>query len=156
MGVLVLAGTVVNLRALSAGALLAGLLLQVGIAAALWHSHLLVLPEPLTGGLIALSVLVFLQGWRATSVLLGTAALFVRELAGPYVGIRLVWAIGCASGARPSGWALGIGAYGLYFLLHIGQVHQAMPPDPTSGTPIHGCSSGACVSCSRPCAQMPG
>ena len=131
LGVLVVIGTGLALRAVSTPAWLAGLLLQIGVVAALWRSDLFVMPEPLTGALIALSVLVFLRGWRDTSVLLGTAALFVRELAAPYVGIRLAWAVWRRDWREAIGWALGLGVYGLYLVWHIGQVHQAMPAHPT-------------------------
>lgn len=113
---------------------MAGLLFQNGVVAALWVGQLQVMPEPLTGGLIALSVLAFLRGWSRTSVLLGTAALFVRELAVPYLGIRLVWALWRREWHEAFGWAVGISAFGLYLLWHIVHVNNAMPPHPTSHT----------------------
>jgi hypothetical protein len=81
--------------------------------------------------LIALSLLVFLRGWIRTSVLLGTAALFVRELAVPYVGIQLVWALWRREWRDAGRWALGIGVYGVYVIWHAWHVYQAMPPHPT-------------------------
>lgn len=131
LGVLVVIDTGLVLRAVSTPAWLAGLLLQIGVVAALWRGDLFVMPEPLTGALVALSVLVFLRGWRETSVLLGMAALFVRELAAPYVGVRLAWAVWRREWREAILWALGLGIYGLYVLWHIGQVHQAMPAQPT-------------------------
>jgi hypothetical protein len=131
VAVLVLTGTALALRTVSTGACVAGLLLQNGVVTALWMGDLLIMPEPLAGGLIALSVLVSLLGWSGTSVLLGTAALFVRELTLPFVGIRLVWALWNREWREAIGWSLGLGAYALYLLWHIGQVHHAMPPHPT-------------------------
>jgi len=131
MSALVLTGTALSLRPISTKAWVAGLLLQNGVVVALWVSPLQVMPEPLAGALIALSVMVVLRGWRGTSVLLGTAALFVRELAVPYVAIRLAWAIWTREWREALGWSVGLGAYGLFLLWHIGQVHQAMPLHPT-------------------------
>jgi hypothetical protein len=128
---LVLAGTAMALRTVSTGACIAGLLLQNGVVTALWLSDLLIMPEPLAGGLIALSVLVSLRGSSAASVLLGSAALFVRELAVPYVAIRLAWAMWNRQWREAIGWSLGLGVYGLFLLWHIGQVHHVMPPHPT-------------------------
>ena len=39
------------------------MLLQNGVVTSLWMGDLLIMPEPLAGGLIALSVLVSLRGW---------------------------------------------------------------------------------------------
>jgi hypothetical protein len=131
VAVLILTGTSLALRTVSTRACVAGLLLQNGVVTALWMSDLLIMPEPLAGGLIALSVLASLREWSRTSVLLGTAALFVRELTVVYAGIRLVWALWNREWRQAIGWSLGLAAYALYLLWHIGQVHQAMPPHPT-------------------------
>jgi hypothetical protein len=131
VSLLVIAGTALALRSVSIVALIAGLTLQSGAVIALWFGQLQVKAEPLTGGLIALSVLVSLRGWRATSVLLGTAAMFVRELAVPYMGVRLGWALWTRDWRDAICWLFGIAAYGVFLLWHIGQVHQAMPAHPT-------------------------
>ena len=89
------------------------------------------MPELLAGGLIALSVLVFLRGWSGASVLLGTAALFVRELALPYAGIRLAWALWRRDWREALGWTLGFGVYRALSAVAHRAGHQAMPPHPT-------------------------
>ena len=131
VAVLVLGGTALALRPVSTGALVAGVLLQNGVVAGLWVGQVQVMPELLTGGLIALSVLVFLRGWSRTSVLLGTAALFVRELAVPYAAMRLAWALWRREWREALGWALGFGVFGaLSAVAHrAGQSRHASAPD---------------------------
>ena len=127
---LVLVGTALALRTVSTGACIAGLLLQNGVVTALWSSDLLIMPEPLAGGLIALSVLMSLRGWSAASVLLGSVALFVRSSRSPMWRFGWCSRSGTASGVA-IGWSLGLGVYGLFLLWHVGQVHHVMPLHPT-------------------------
>ncbi len=131
VGVLVLLGTADTLRTLSPQAWIVGLVMQIGIVAALWQPEMLVMPEPLAGGLIALSVLLALKQWRWTSVGLGIAALCIRELAVPYVGIRLLLSLSRREWRESFGWGLGLCGYGMYLLWHVQQVHLAMPAHPT-------------------------
>lgn len=131
VAVLVLGGTALALRPISTSALVAGVLMQNGVVAGLWVGPVQVMPELLTGGVIALSVFAFLRGWSRTSVLLGTVALFVRELAVPYAAMRLGWALWRREWHEALGWALGFGVFAIYLLWHIAQVNQAMPPHPT-------------------------
>jgi hypothetical protein len=76
-------------------------------------------------------VLAALSTWRTPSVLLGVAALFVRELAAPYVGIRLALALWRREWREAIGWGVGLSLYGLYFVWHRQQVLAAMPSHPT-------------------------
>lgn len=128
--VLVLTGTALALRPVSTSALLAGVLFQNGVVVALWVGQLQAMPEPLAGALIALSVLLTLRGWRGTGIVLGTAALFVRELAVPYAAIRLAWAVWARQWREALGWAVGVSGYSVFLLWHAWHVHQAMPAHP--------------------------
>ena len=127
IGVLVLAGTAQATRTAAPEVMIGALLLQIGVVAALWKPAVATMPEPLAGALIALSVLVALRGWRVTSVVLGTAALFIRELAAPYVGIRFLLAVYRREWREASGWALSLSAYALFILWHARHVYEAMP-----------------------------
>jgi hypothetical protein len=132
IGVLLLFGTAQALSHVATGAWITALMFQIGVVAALWKPELLTMPEPLAGALITLSVLVTLRHWPGTSVLLGTAALFVRELAAPYVAIRFVLALSRREWREALGWALGVVGYALYFGWHGTQVHAVMSANPTS------------------------
>jgi hypothetical protein len=128
LGVLVAAGTAYTFRA---GPWLPVLILQLGATGALGRADLLVMPEPLAGALIALSVLASLRELRWPSVALGVAALFVREIAVPYAGVRLVYALWTRQWREAIGWTAGIGVYVLYAIWHVSEVRHAMPPHPT-------------------------
>jgi hypothetical protein len=88
------------------------------------------LAEPLAGALLALSVLAALSGWRASDYACGLAALFVRELAGLYVGLRVLRAIHDRDWPAVRRWSVGLAAYAVYFGWHVVHVVQAMPSHP--------------------------
>ncbi len=80
------------------------------------------------GLLILVSVLAYGLGWRWAGVVAGLAALFVRELAAPYLVICLVLA------AREKRWSevaallVGLVVYGAFFAWHAGQVAAQLGP----------------------------
>jgi len=109
---------------------LVALPLQIGGAAAAWAADSARFSEALAGLLIALSVLASLRQWRTASIGVGMAALFVRELAAPYVGIRLALALWRREWRDAAGWALGLGAYLAFYAWHASRVYAAMPAVP--------------------------
>ena len=131
LGALVVAGTAQMAHRLTAPSRWwPVVILQIGVVMTVVNPLRFTYSEPLAGLLIALSVLVALRGWRDTSVLLGTAALFVRELAAPYVGIRILLAVWKRDWRAAAGWSLGLVCYAAYYLWHWSQVVDAMPLHP--------------------------
>ena len=112
LGALVVVGTaLMSHRLTAASRWWPVVILQIGVVMTVVNPLRFTYSEPLAGLLIALSVLVALREWRDTSVLLGTAALFVRELAAPYVGIRLLLAVWKRDWRDAAGWSLGLVCY---------------------------------------------
>lgn len=128
LGALVVAGTAFVAHRLTTPSRWAPVVvLQIGVVMTVVNPLRFTYSEPLAGLLIALSVLVALRGWHVTSVLLGSAALFVRELAAPYVGIRFMLALWKRDWRDAAGWGLGLTCYTAYYLWHWIQVIHAMP-----------------------------
>ena len=70
------------------------------------------------GTLIVLSLAIYAHGWRYTSALAGLAALFLRELALPFVFVMLILAL--IEGKRREAllWFVGIIVFGVEFFIH--------------------------------------
>ena len=70
------------------------------------------------GTLIVLSLALYAHGWRYTSVLVGLAALFLRELAVPFVIVMLILALVERKGREALLWFVGIVIFCVEFFIH--------------------------------------
>ncbi len=70
------------------------------------------------GSLIALSLALYAHGWRYTSALAGLAALFLRELALPFVIIMMLLALTEGKRREALLWFVGIVAFSAEFFIH--------------------------------------
>jgi hypothetical protein len=95
-----------------------------GIAA----SSSVVFSEVAAGTLILVSVAAYGNGWRALGLVAALLALFLRELAAPYVVVCLVLALRERRWAEVRLWALGLIAYAAYFGWHWWMVSQHLGP----------------------------
>ncbi len=75
-------------------------------------------PEVWAGVLISLSVTAYAFERELTGVGFGTLALFVRELAFPYVVVSLAIALWRRRRIEAQAWIAGLCAWGAYFLVH--------------------------------------
>ncbi|WP_417308396.1 hypothetical protein [Devosia sp.] len=82
--------------------------------------------EIAAGTLILLSVAAYGAGWRWIGLLAGLIALFVRELAAPYVLVCLVIALWQRRWREAAGWAAGMAVYALYFGWHWWEVARRL------------------------------
>ena len=82
--------------------------------------------ETWVGHLILLAIVARSLGWSRLSLAAGACALFLRELALPFVFCRLVDALVRRHWREALGWSLCLTLYGIYFLIHESQVaaHQ--------------------------------
>ncbi|WLA80272.1 hypothetical protein [Bradyrhizobium elkanii] len=118
------------IRATGGGALL-GAAAILGIAAnviLLARPSGVVMSEVVTGILILLSVTSYGTGQRIVAVLAGLSALFIRELAAPYVLICLAFAIYERRAREIGAWLIGLSGYAAYFAHHWMAVAQQMSP----------------------------
>jgi hypothetical protein len=83
--------------------------------------------ETWAGVLIAISIAAYVLGWRRTGLATAYAALFLRELALPYVVICLLFSLWERRRSECWLWLAGAGAWGLYFALHAAAVAAHMP-----------------------------
>jgi hypothetical protein len=95
-------------------------------------SNLYVMPVLWAGTLIALSVCALAIERRKLGIACGIAAVFVRDLAGPYCVVGLGVAVWQRRWKEASLWFSGLAAYGLFFLWHAAQVAAWRTPDATS------------------------
>jgi hypothetical protein len=122
----VLSVAAIILAAMSRG--LWGAIMVTGavLPALLMRPARVVFPEVLCGVLLTLSIGMYYLRWRVVAVFCGLLALFVRELAFPYVA-----ACGCAailSRRRTESriWILGTVAYAVYYGVHAYAAYQHM------------------------------
>ena len=80
------------------------------------------------GVLVFLSVSALSLQHRALGVLAGLLALFMRELAGPYVLVCAVLAFWGRRKAEAALWVIGLVLYGCLLSYHAAQVHQRLTP----------------------------
>ncbi|HZZ70997.1 MAG TPA: hypothetical protein VFE24_02020 [Pirellulales bacterium] len=104
---------------------LVGLLLLGGLLPCVL-GDLCVLPVVWAGVLLLASMVAASRGRVAASLLLGLAALFVRDLAAPYVVFRGVEAAARRRWREAAGWAAGLLAYGCFFAWHAAQAAPYM------------------------------
>jgi hypothetical protein len=76
------------------------------------------------GVLIAVSVGCFAVGWRVSGIVVGLAALFLRELALPYVLVAIVLACSERRWREAAAWCLGVGAFAVLLAWHAWKVQQ--------------------------------
>ncbi|WP_374627052.1 hypothetical protein [Devosia sp.] len=74
--------------------------------------------EVAAGTLILVSVAAYGNGWRWAGLAAGLAALFLRELAAPYVVVALAMAVGRRQWREAAGWGIGLAAFAVYFGWH--------------------------------------
>jgi hypothetical protein len=84
--------------------------------------------EMWAGVLIAISIACYSLQWRRTGLAAAFAALFLRELALPYVGLCLLLSLSERRRAECWLWLTGAGAWALYFALHAAAVVAHAPP----------------------------
>lgn len=87
-----------------------------------------VFSEVAAGTLILISVAAYGNGWRLAGLLVGLLALFLRELAAPYVVVAIVLALRQRRWSEVRLWGLGLAAYAAYFGWHWWMVSQQLGP----------------------------
>ncbi|HEY2882566.1 MAG TPA: hypothetical protein VGJ15_09035 [Pirellulales bacterium] len=128
-GLLLAWGTVVAARE---GGKLAGLLGGILLAGALmpcWLERVYVLPVIWAGLFIGLSLCAFATDCRRAGLLLGLSALFLRELAAPYVAISLLLAAKERRWREATGWAIGMLLFFGFYYWHAMQVMAHVRPE---------------------------
>lgn len=101
------------------GSMLPALLNQPGVVA---------YPENWAGIFIALSLAAYHLRWWTAGALFGVAAVFLRELAGPYGLVCGVLALLHKRRTESAVWLLGGLSYILYYALHVSAVSAAIQP----------------------------
>ena len=87
-----------------------------------------VFSEVAAGTLLLLSVAAYGNGWRWAGLIAALAALFLRELAAPFVVVAMVLAVRERRWSEVAAWAAGLMAYALYFGWHWWMVGQQLGP----------------------------
>jgi hypothetical protein len=87
-----------------------------------------VFSEVAAGTLILVSVAAYGNGWRIAGLLAGLAALFLRELAAPYVLVCVVLAVKDRRWGEVALWGAGLVAYAGYFGWHWSMVAAQLGP----------------------------
>lgn len=90
---------------------------------------LVVMPVLWAGVLIALSLSLLGLGKTKLGVVSGVAALFVRDLAGPFCAGACVYALWKKQYREAAGWSVGIAIYFAFFAWHAAQVAAHLPAD---------------------------
>lgn len=109
--------------ALAAVLLLCGALLPVSFEDGF------IMPELWAGVLLALSIVMYAQGRAGCGVAAGLAALFLRELAGPYCLLCVALAVRGRRWPELGSWLAGFAAYGLFYAWHVAHVLPLMRSD---------------------------
>jgi len=82
-----------------------------------------------TGTLICVSILFYARGWRYLAFTAGLLALFIRELALPFVIVMLLLSLYEKKHKEAAVWILGIIAFSIMMVIHYFNVKEVMPPD---------------------------
>lgn len=88
-----------------------------------------VFAEVAAGTVILFSVAAYAMGWRWAGLVAGLLALFLRELAAPYVVVAAVLALRERRWAEVGAWGVGGLAYAGYFSWHWYSVMQQLGPE---------------------------
>ncbi len=81
------------------------------------------------GTLITSSILFYVKGWRYPAFLTGILALFIRELALPFVMVMICFSVYEAKYKETAVWALGIMLFFFMMVIHAFHVREIAPPD---------------------------
>ena len=84
--------------------------------------------EAWSGSLIALSLWGYVRDRPMVGFVCGLAALFIRELAAPYVGLCALLAAHHHRRQELTGWLIGCAAYGVFYWIHWSHVAAAQLP----------------------------
>lgn len=107
-----------------------GALLMIGALLLGLLGESIVMPVVWAGTLIAASLAAYGIGHRGWGVALGLAALFARELAGPYCAIACVMAAKEKRWKETFAWLAGLAAYAAFYAWHVAQVSaHRLPTD---------------------------
>jgi hypothetical protein len=110
-----------------AEAALCGILL-FGAVMPVFLADLYAMPVLWSGVLIGLSVCAYGHGRWGWGVMAGIAALFCRDLAAPYCLASAVWALWRRRWGEVLAWLIALGAYAVFFLVHVQIVRGYMQP----------------------------
>lgn len=131
LGALALGGLLLVFRMLRAAgpAVAAVSVLAVALSlGAVLAPEAVVFSEVAAGVLILVSVAAYGNGWRWLGLAAAVAALFLRELAAPYVLVCLLLAIRGRHWREVAAWCIGLVAYALYFGRHWFEVLGQLGP----------------------------
>jgi hypothetical protein len=124
----VLAGTVLLFSKGAPEILILTILLQVGATASAFSPLAYVLHEAWAGSFIALSALLYTRGWFIPGAAAGLGALFLRELAAPYVAVCAWFALRERRAGELAVWAAGGILFAVLYALHANAVLHAIRP----------------------------
>jgi hypothetical protein len=128
LGGLVLVATGIAMKARSAPALAGALFLQLGAVVTVMVPSAPLMTEAWAGMLLALSICAYqLRAWR-TAAFIGMLALFVRELAAPYVVVCALLAVRRRRWAEVTIWVAGALMYFMYYWWHVHEVWGLQQP----------------------------
>lgn len=117
-------------REASLGGALGGGLILTGALMPTVLGDLAVMPELWSGLFIALSLCCYGRKFDDGAVVAGVAALFLRELAAPYVVLMIVLAAHERKRRELVRWLVGLAAFGGYYAFHLWQVaSHRLPTD---------------------------
>ena len=135
LAILVVLGSVLVYAGRSPGAAILGPVFALGAAlpALVSRPGGVVFAETWAGTFIALSVVAYYRGWWIGGALLGVVAVFLRELAVPYVLVCGLLAIRSRRRAESVVWIIAGAAYVAYYVVHATiATHHLQPGDLTS------------------------
>lgn len=101
----------------------------VGALLPCWLGTLYVMPMLWAGSLIMISVCALGLGRTKLGVAAGIAAVFVRDLAGPYCAFAWCYAVWRREWKEAAMWSVGLAAYAAFFAWHVMQVTALQTPD---------------------------
>ncbi len=107
---------------------LAGGLSLCGSMLPCFLGDLFVMPVLWSGFLMVMSLALLAEGRTKLGVTAGSAALFLRELAGPFAAVMLALALWRGRFREAAYWCLGLASYAVYFAWHVHQVNLMQGP----------------------------
>ncbi len=127
-GAALLLSVIVLGREAGVGTAFLGGLIMIGALAPCWLEEIYVMPVVWAGVLILLSICAYAIGRPGWGVICGLAAVFVRELAGPYAIVCLLLAVRQRRLREVAMWLVGLAAYGAFYLWHAQQAMALVGP----------------------------
>ena len=128
LGGLMLVSTIIALKGRSGVAMTAALFLQVGAVVPVMVPSAPLLTEPWAGMFLGLSICAYQLRMCRTAACIGLLALFVRELAAPYVVVCAVLAIRRRRWTEVAIWTAGAVMYAAYYWWHLQEVQALQQP----------------------------